>query len=402
MQSTDFPWHITRPVVSYEIVPKRKEGRQPFYGQKSQRRSGIMKRILFMLSVLMCGTVLSATAEDELLRVAILPFESETKEETDQLKNFLHQALQVTKTAGPTTNKSYPSLTLSDKISETLTAHLSGNPALQLVERAKIDGVFDELALGKTGIVDESSAARIGHLLGAQVMVTGKAFPVDNELFIVAKVIGVETGRVFAAKANGPLTGKLIPITESLANGVSKIILKNGQDLVGKETPPQDHKRLIIEALGSLKRPIISVEVKESHMNHPSQDPAAETEIIFLLQQAGFTVIDQKNKPLSDWAMAYLKDSSLPPPKSVETQVIILGEAFSEFAARRGDLVSCKARVELRVIDIKTGNILAIGRKTGTAVDIAEQIAAKTALQKTAADIAVTLVPESVEKWNGK
>ena len=37
---------------------------------------------------------------------------------------------------------------------------------MELVERAKIDKAFDELSLGKTGLVDEAAAARVGHMVG--------------------------------------------------------------------------------------------------------------------------------------------------------------------------------------------------------------------------------------------
>ena len=62
----------------------------------------------------------------------------------------------------------------------------------------------------------------------------------------------------------------------------------------------------------------------------------------------------------------------------------VTGEAFSEFAGRHGDLVSVKARVEVKAVDRKTGKVLAVDRQTAVAVDLAEQVAGKTALQEAA------------------
>jgi hypothetical protein len=59
---------------------------------------------------------------------------------------------------------------------------------------------------------------------------------------------------------------------------------------------------------------------------------------------------------------------------------------------RKGNLISCKARVELKA-QKRTGEILAVDRQTSVAVDVAEQTAAKTALQQAAAELAERLVP---------
>ena len=67
------------------------------------------------------------------------------------------------------------------------------------------------------------------------------------------------------------------------------------------------------------------------------------------------------------------------------------GDAFSAYSMRKGNLISCKARVELRA-QKHTGEILAVDRQTSVAVDIAEQTATKTALQQAAADLAQPLV----------
>ena len=56
-------------------------------------------------------------------------------------------------------------------------------------------------------------------------------------------------------------------------------------------------------------------------------------------------------------------------------------------------LISCKAGVELKA-QKRTGEALAVDRQTSMAVDIAEQTAAKTALQQAAAELAERLLPK--------
>jgi hypothetical protein len=79
-----------------------------------------------------------------------------------------------------------------------------------------------------------------------------------------------------------------------------------------------------------------------------------------------------------------------------------VGESFSEFGTRRGELVSCKARVEVKAIDRETKEVLAVNRGSGTGVDLSAQSAAKRALQKITQELAIDFIPELVNNWNAK
>lgn len=71
----------------------------------------------------------------------------------------------------------------------------------------------------------------------------------------------------------------------------------------------------------------------------------------------------------------------------MNADIRLVGEAFSEFALRKGNLISVKARVEVKALD-RDNNVVAVDRQTRVAVDLSEHIAAKTALQEAGADIA--------------
>ncbi len=116
----------------------------------------------------------------------------------------------------------------------------------------------------------------------------------------------------------------------------------------------------------------MSVHISEQHFGQPVRDPAAETELLWILQQCGFTIVDDKSKDKAD--------------------IEITGEAFSALGMRKGNLISCKSRVEIKAHDIRTRTLIAADRQTSVAVDVAEQTAAKTALQNAAAELAERLV----------
>ncbi|OQX52830.1 MAG: hypothetical protein B5M48_04650, partial [Candidatus Omnitrophica bacterium 4484_213] len=59
----------------------------------------------------------------------------------------------------------------------------------------------------------------------------------------------------------------------------------------------------------------------------------------------------------------------------------------------------CKARVEVKAVDLAKNKILAVDREYATVVDIAEEIAATKALQKATQKILLRFIPEFAKNW---
>ena len=116
----------------------------------------------------------------------------------------------------------------------------------------------------------------------------------------------------------------------------------------------------------------------EQHLSRAVIDPAVETELKLTLQQLGFEVIDLT-------ASTKVAD------------VMISGEGFSEAAGRRGNLISCRSRVELKAVHTADGKLLFTDRQTDIAVDLAETTAAKSALENATRKLLDRLVPKLVE-----
>jgi hypothetical protein len=154
-------------------------------------------------------------------------------------------------------------------------------------------------------------------------------------------------------------------------------VTAKGDTLVAKVETREDRVVKIKKALGDKKLPAISVKISEQHFGQFVIDPAAQTELSVILQQCGFAVVDDLSTSKAD--------------------VEITGEAFSEFGMQKGNLKSCRARIEIKARDAAGGNILDIDRQTSVAVDLAEHIAAKTALQNGAGELAKWLLPKLVK-----
>ena len=254
-----------------------------------------------------------------------------------------------------------------------LTAHLSAQSNIIMVERTDLDAALSESELGISGTVDPETAAKIGYITGAQVLITGRSFGVQKELVTVAKIIGTETTRVFGETATMPLRGSAMDMSVELADKIGATIEQRGASLIAPVVPKEDLVAKLKPLVAGRTLPSVSVTIPEISLSQSVPDPAAETEIAFILQQLGFTLIDaQATNELAD--------------------LEVTGEAFSEFGLRKGNLVSTKARIELKAVNRSAGTVVIVDRETAVAVDLSPEIAGKTALAKGAARLTERLV----------
>ncbi len=299
--------------------------------------------IVIVLLILSCGIV---DAKDEILTVAVFNFESPDESVRD----------------------------LGPKVAVLVTADLSTNPQLITVERAELEKALGEQEIGLSGTIQPETAAKVGHLTGAQVLITGRVFKVDHEMVMVAKIIGTETSRVYGEVVKGSSIVSPSEMSAQLAKKIADTIAQKSETLIAKVEKIEDRIEKIRKSLKTEKLPVVEVNIPERHFGGPTFDPAAQTEISFFLEKCGFTVVNAKS--------------------SEKPELEFIGEAFSEFGMRKGNLVSCKGHIELKVIDKATGKILVIDRQTSVAVDLSEQIAGKTSLQKAVQELAERMIPK--------
>lgn len=94
---------------------------------------------------------------------------------------------------------------MKNGIAETMISDLKKSGKTRVVERDQVDRAMTEVALQNTHETEDSTAARIGRLVGAKTIVVGSYQRANKQLRINARFVSVETGEVLdTAKTTGP------------------------------------------------------------------------------------------------------------------------------------------------------------------------------------------------------
>ncbi len=268
--------------------------------------------------------------------------------------------------------------TIADKVAELLSIELLNAPEFMLVERAELDQILKEHELNLSGLVAATDAVQVGQMTGAKLLITGSVIDTGTDRYLVAKIISTETSRVLGASAKGKVSDNLGEMITKLAEQLATTVRERGATILATEVSQKDRLEKLRKRLKGKPHPSVMVKIGERHIGVPTTDPAAETELTHWCRELGWTTIDPANGNESD------------------ADYLITGEGISELSTRRGNLVSVRARVEVKIVNRKSGEIIAVDSQTTRAVDATELIAGKSALQKAAAAIAERLLPQIV------
>ena len=296
---------------------------------------------------------------------------------------------------------------LSVLMNDVLQAMVSGQGDLALVDRAELNRTLDEQAVNLSGVTDTQRAVAIGRVVGAQLLVTGKAFELGESRIVTAKVIGSETTLTRSVMVRATLDEPLDAMVFEAAEKMVELLNQHGRELVAGAAPQDPIPALVAALKKRDDLPVMAVVIPEEHIRAPVRiavgtlvvpDPAVETELKSILIDAGVDVRDVKDNALADWVNDFESGAGTAWPRSLEgVDWVIVGEAFSQGAGVMGQLQFASARAEINVIQRKDGRIVRADRVTTRGVDLAEQIAGKTALEKAGRQLAQGLLRQMIE-----
>jgi len=298
---------------------------------------------------------------------------------------------------------SYDLVDLAHALPDLLSTALSRDKGLVLVERERLAQVLQEQSLGASGLVDPDTAARIGHLLGARLLVLPRTFAVGDQVFVSVKLVNVENGRVLAAsKSMSARSLSAAILAGQLAEDLQRLITAG----IAATGPSDDeHYRALIAdlaaQLGDRKRPTVTVVLPEEELQRIIPDPAVKTELCYILRKLHFRVIENDSPLLNQWVHdCFAGRTSKFPAEVGDVDIVIYGGAFAQMVGSSGALVSARARLELNAILVKTSEVIAVGRATASAADISEEVACKSALVNATLGAAKDFMSDLISEWS--
>ncbi len=260
-------------------------------------------------------------------------------------------------------------------VTDQLNMMLSELPKVKVVNRDQIKKVAEEHQVALSGMVDAADAVKLGKFLSAQYIVTGRASKIGQSLYLVMRIVDVETTEQTTVSAKAPTEHGFEAVLDRLA----KPLAENIRTL---QRPKIEEKDIALAELRKVIKPLLGkvflVTVEETHVDRPLRDPAAQMAIMQRLRSLGLTVIVPKD-PVAGWKESLLETGKYGDQK---VDVLLEGEGVSAFAAQIQGLTSCRARVELRWIPVPGRNVAATDRGVAAGVDLVEALAAKTALEE--------------------
>jgi hypothetical protein len=313
------------------------------------------------------------------------------------------------------------------KLHELLTQSLANTAGIRLVEREKIDKALSEVHLDGTGLVDAVTAAKVGKLVGAQILAFGKLTELDGEFVATIRLINTETSEIQALRVAGNESEGLVKLADAAAGAIAAKLAATPSSGAIPETAVLDAaiERLRADLAGKTL-PRIAVCVPESHLGTLVPDPAGETEIVKVLTRVGYPVVDistfMKRENGSTWmnvfrgrsregegheitlaqgargAAEILHDKRIDKIKA-NADVFVIGEAFSEFAGDNYGFKSCNARVEVKALDTAKETVAAVTSEHAVAADTAEMVAGKKALREAGGQVGLALARQLADYW---
>jgi TolB-like protein len=106
---------------------------------------------------------------------------------------------------------------LKKGLADMLITDLSNVRMLDIVERDKLEAILKEQKLSNSKEFDPGTAAKVGKLLGAQMILTGGYFEMLGSLRIDARFIDVETGKILKADGVDGQTSSFFKIQKQLS-----------------------------------------------------------------------------------------------------------------------------------------------------------------------------------------
>jgi TolB-like protein len=276
-------------------------------------------------------------------------------------------------------------------VTDQLFTMLSALPQVTVVNRDQMKRVAEEHQVALSGLVETQAAVKVGNFVSAQYMVVGRASKIGETLYLVLRIVDVQTTQQTTVSAKAPAENGFSQVLDRLGDPLAGAIRRLQQPKPAASDPAIAELRTAAELLVGKA---ILVAVEETHVGRPMRDPAAQMAVVQRLRSLGLSVIAPAD-PVGGWKEVLLQTGQYGDKK---VDYLLEGDGTSAYATQIQGLTSCRARVELRLIAVPGRTIAVTDRGVAAGVDLVETLAAKTALEEAGTQAADALIRRAVQE----
>jgi len=280
-------------------------------------------------------------------------------------------------------------------VTDQLNTMLTAIPQVTVVNRDQVQRVAEEHQIALSGLVETRSAVKLGKFLSAQYIMVGRASKIGQNFYLVLKIVDVETTEQTTVSAKAPVESGFQAVLDRLGGPLAADVRRLQRPTAAPADTTLAELRKVAEPLSGK---VLLVSVEESHVNRPLRDPAAQMAIMQRLRSLGFSVIVPKD-PVDGWKQSLLQTGKYGDKK---VDYLLEGEGTSAFAAQLQGLISCRARVELRLVAVPGRTIATSDRGVAAGVDLVEALAAKTALEDAGVQACDAVIRRAAEETKNR
>jgi TolB-like protein len=111
---------------------------------------------------------------------------------------------------------------LKKGIADMMTTKLSKVKSLKVLERQRMQVLIEELHLNETDLVNQSTALKIGKLLGARILMFGGYTSITHDDFrIDVRLVATETGETLVAEEETGSVEEVLPMVKTLVQKIT-------------------------------------------------------------------------------------------------------------------------------------------------------------------------------------
>jgi TolB-like protein len=272
-------------------------------------------------------------------------------------------------------------------LAELVSGELSRKDDVRVVERGYLRAVLEEQSLNLSDLTDDR-ALQFGHLIGAELLITGRAFSIEKRLIVTAKLIRTDDATAVAVVAQEDNESPLPGVSKALAGKIYGVLLEESSADNDRQASV-DFNEAAEGCDGDRRRVVVSI--RPGQLGTKADSKMAEDQLRYRLETRGFEVVAWAQK------RSALEKTALPEDLG-RIDGVLLGAVSSEVGLRTGDVISAKAWVEITVSDSRSGQEPAKHSLESRGLGVTAKEATENAIRKAIDDSVESLVSQLLKE----